>query len=105
MMENIVRFRAYIVVKKSVAMPHARPEDGALDTQASLVVLSKGVKFGHPKNDPVRVVFVLTSTDGHQHLTALDTFRRMIGTEDALTCLKQMKDREVCKQWIAEMEQ
>ncbi len=105
MMENIERFRAYVVVKKSVAMPHARPEDGALDTQASLVVLSKGVKFGHPKNDPVRVVFILTATDGHQHLAALDTFRRMIGTDDALAYLKQVKDREVCKRWIAELEQ
>lgn len=105
MLENIERFRAYVVVKKSVAMPHARPEDGALDTQASLVLLSKGVKFGHSKNDPVRVVFVLTSIDGHQHLRALNTFRKMIATEDALTYLKQMKDREVCKQWIAELEQ
>lgn len=105
MLENIERFRAYVVVKKYVAMPHARPEDGALDTQASLVVLSKGVKFGHPKNDPVRIVFILTATDGLQHLTALETFRKMIGTDDALSYLKQVKDREVCKAWIAELEQ
>lgn len=105
MMENIERFRAYVVVKKFVAMPHARPEDGALSTQASLVVLSKGVKFGHPKNDPVRVVFILTAVDPTQHLQALETFRKMIGTEEALLRLKQMQSQEECRQWIKELEE
>lgn len=104
MMENIERFRAYVVVKKFVAMPHARPEDGALDLQASLVVLEKGIKFGHPKNDPVRVVFILTAIDATQHLQALEIFRKMIGTEEALNRLKQMKTQEECQQWIKTLE-
>jgi transcriptional antiterminator/mannitol/fructose-specific phosphotransferase system IIA component (Ntr-type) len=105
MLENIERFRAYVVIKKFVAMPHARPEDGALDLQASLVVLDKGVKFGHPKNDPVRIVFILTAIDPQQHLQALDTFRKMIATDEALKRLKQMQSKEACRQWIMELEE
>jgi len=105
MLENIERYRAYVVVKKFVAMPHARPEDGALDVQASLLVLKKGIMFGHPKNDPVRIVFILTAVDATQHLQALETFRKMIGSEESVNHLKRMQSREECHRWIKAIEE
>ena len=105
MLENIERYRAYVVVRKFVAMPHARPEDGALDVQASLLVLKKGVIFGHPKNDPVRIVFILTAIDALQHLHALETFRKMISSEESLNRLKRMQTQKECQQWIKSLEE
>jgi mannitol/fructose-specific phosphotransferase system IIA component (Ntr-type) len=52
-------------------MPHARPEEGALDIGLSIVTLKEPVVFGHPKNDPVKIVVGLCAIDHQSHLKAL----------------------------------
>ena len=51
----------YYVVAPGVAMPHARPEDGVMETGFSLVTLSEPVSFGHEDNDPVDIVLCLAA--------------------------------------------
>ncbi|KHJ67265.1 hypothetical protein QU24_15145 [Pantoea rodasii] len=51
----------YFVILPGVAMPHARPEAGALKTGCSLVILKQPVVFGHEDHDPVQVVFTMAA--------------------------------------------
>jgi ascorbate PTS system EIIA or EIIAB component len=51
----------YYVIAPGIAMPHARPEDGVLETGFSLVTLASPVEFGNEENDPVDVVLCLSA--------------------------------------------
>ncbi|AWF37789.1 phosphoenolpyruvate-dependent sugar phosphotransferase system, EIIA 2 family protein [Klebsiella oxytoca] len=60
----------YFVIAPGLALPHARPEQGAIKAQISAIRLREPLAFGHAENDPVRVVLGLsaTSSDAHIHL-------------------------------------
>ena len=67
----------YYVLAPHIAMPHARPEEGALQNVLSLVVIKEGVEFGSSENDPVNIVLLLAAQNGHQHIemiTAISDF-------------------------------
>ena len=53
----------YIVITKHVALPHARPEAGALESAIGIATLKHPVKFGNKDNDPVKYLFCLSATD------------------------------------------
>lgn len=53
----------YYVLAPGIAMPHARPESGALATGFSLMTLAKPVAFGHETNDPVDIVLCISAKD------------------------------------------
>ena len=61
----------YFVIAPGIAIAHARPEDGSLGSAVSLVTLKKPVVFGCVANDPVSVVFGLSSYSGEEHIQAL----------------------------------
>lgn len=71
MLKNVEVNGTYIVISPGIAMPHARPEEGALDIGLSIVTLKNPVVFGHPKNDPVKIVVGLCAIDHQSHLKAL----------------------------------
>lgn len=61
----------YSVIAPGVAMPHARPEDGVIQTGFSLVTLEKPVAFGNAENDPVDILLAFSASDKDRHITAL----------------------------------
>ena len=65
------QYRSYIAILPHVALPHARPCDGVIAPGFSFVTLKDGVAFGHPENDPVRLVVGLAAGAGMQHANAL----------------------------------
>ncbi|ALX47795.1 PTS sugar transporter subunit IIA [Lentibacillus amyloliquefaciens] len=66
----------YFVLAPSIAIPHARPEDGVKEASVSLIQLKNPVTFGHQSNDPVQLVFGLGASSSDEHLTLL---RRLTG--------------------------
>ena len=52
----------YIVIAPRVALPHARPESGALRPALGVVTLASPVPFGSAENDPVKFLFPLSAT-------------------------------------------
>lgn len=84
----------YIVIAPRIAMPHARPEDGALETGLSFVKLSTPIEFGHPDHDPVHLVFGLAAVDKKMHISALQTLAEMLSTEILLEELMQAESVE-----------
>jgi len=57
---------AYYLLEKGFAMPHARPEQGAIKTGFSLVVLKTPVEFSNEENDPVRIVLTVAGKDNKE---------------------------------------
>jgi PTS system ascorbate-specific IIA component len=73
--DAIIRFTReygpYYVIAPGLAMPHARPEDGVLETCFSLVTLKEPVEFGNKNNDPVDVLIFLSAVDNTSHIEAI----------------------------------
>jgi Transcriptional antiterminator len=67
--ENIVKLGSYMVLFPYIAMPHARPEDGALHSGFSIVVLKAPIPFG--SNTKVRIIITLSAADYETHIQAL----------------------------------
>lgn len=78
---------AYIVIAPHVALPHASPGSGALRSGICFCVLRKPVKFGHCENDPVHLLFGLSSHDGNSHINNLAEVAEFLGYEDNVTDL------------------
>lgn len=60
---NVKKYGLYFAMAPGVAMPHARPEQGALETGFALVTLAKPVKFKSKECDPIHALFFLAAKD------------------------------------------
>lgn len=80
----------YIVIAPHVALPHARPECGALESAVGVVTLKEPVEFGSA-NDPVRYLFPLSATDDDGHLGALQSLVEILSDADFFAQLDRAK--------------
>lgn len=71
MIDSVKQYGPYIVLLPHLAMPHARPDQGALRTAISIMTLARPVAFGHPENDPVSYILCLSAADDSSHLEAM----------------------------------
>lgn len=69
MIENVIKMGAYIVISNDIALPHARPEDGAKQTAISLLKLKNRVRFTEDKS--VNVILALASSSNENHINTL----------------------------------
>lgn len=58
----------YIVLAPGLAMPHSRPEDGAIKTAFGLTTLSEPVNFN---GELVSVLVTLASSDSNNHIEGI----------------------------------
>ena len=72
----------YIVITEHVALPHARPESGALESAVGIVTLKEPVEFGSSDNDPVKYLFPLSAKDNDSHLGALQSLVELLSDPD-----------------------
>ena len=82
MLRTVREMGAYIVIAPGLAMPHARPEDGARRVGTVILTLAEPVAFGNPDYDPVRVVVFLCAVDKVQHLKVLSDLMVLFEDED-----------------------
>jgi PTS system ascorbate-specific IIA component len=61
----------YIVISPGLALAHARPGGAVLRDGLAVVTLAEPVTFGHPYNDPVRVVLGLAIAEVGTHLDTI----------------------------------
>lgn len=57
----------YIVIAPGIAMPHARPEEGALALGYGIVTLKNPVTFKDPDNDPVELLIFMAAPSVKEH--------------------------------------
>lgn len=73
----------YYILAPGVAMPHARPECGALKTGMSLTLLKQGVYF--PGNDePIKLLIGLSAADADSHIAAIQALSELLCEEEIL---------------------
>ncbi|MBM7504114.1 PTS sugar transporter subunit IIA [Agromyces aurantiacus] len=71
MIEVLEEFGAYIVIAPGLALAHARPGPDVLRSGLAVVTLAEPVAFGHPHNDPVRVVVGLAVSNAEEHVASV----------------------------------
>lgn len=72
----------YYVVGPGIAMPHARPEEGANKLGISLTLVQQGVNFDSEGNDPVKLLFVLAATDSNSHIGIITALAGLFDTPE-----------------------
>jgi PTS system ascorbate-specific IIA component len=80
------------VLAPGIAMPHARPEEGAHALGLSLLNLPHGVKFNSEDNDPVYTVVMLAAPDKHSHIELISELAELFSNEEAMQKIHQAKD-------------
>ncbi|MGP4080699.1 PTS sugar transporter subunit IIA [Pseudalkalibacillus sp. R45] len=94
MMDSYKKNGPYFVLAPNIALPHARPEDGAKESAVSLIRLKKPISFGHASNDPVQLVFALSATSSDQHLIVLQKLMKLLGNPDNVSSLIRLNSKK-----------
>lgn len=77
----------YYVIGPGIAMPHARPEEGANRIALALTVIPDGVVFHAEENDPVKLLIVLAATDSDSHIGVISQLAALFDNENDLATL------------------
>ncbi|MCK8608626.1 PTS sugar transporter subunit IIA [Agromyces sp. C10] len=77
-------FGAYIVIAPGLALAHARPGPDVVRNGLAVVTLAEPVPFGHPHNDPVRVVVGLAVTGADEHVASVAGLANVFNERSAI---------------------
>lgn len=94
------RLGPYYVLAPGLAMPHARPEEGALGLGLSLLKLHRGVRFGSEENDPVDLLIMLAAPDRHSHIELISALAALFSSDEDMRLLHQARTVEEIKNII-----
>ncbi|MEO7720481.1 MAG: PTS sugar transporter subunit IIA [Pseudolysinimonas sp.] len=89
MIRMIEEHGPYVVIAPGLALAHARPGPEVLGDGLAVVTLSTPVDFGHPHNDPVRVVLALAVHSPEQHLRMVAELANLFNDSDAVERLAE----------------
>lgn len=92
-------FGSIIVLDDGIAMPHARPEKGALKTAFSVVIAKKPLIFHHEEFDPVNVIIAITATDSDNHIYLIQVVADLI-ERNIVDFVKNNTDKKIILQFI-----
>lgn len=101
MIRTVRELGPYIVIAPGIALPHARPEEGALREGYALVTLAQPLNFGNPDNDPVQVVIAFCAPDASTHLESLRFLAGHLGRADFVPRLLAARTPQEVLSWLA----
>ena len=81
MLSALEEFGPYIVLAPGVALTHARPSPAVHGVAFSILTLDPPVAFGHPVNDPVRLLVGMAAPDDESHIEALRQLAELLGED------------------------
>ena len=90
----------YYVLAPGLAMPHARPEEGAKGLGLSLLKLKQGVSFGAGEFDPVDVIIMLAAPDKNSHIEMISSLAELFSSDADMAELHQANTLEEIKTLI-----
>ncbi|MDC7225153.1 MAG: PTS sugar transporter subunit IIA [Spirochaetales bacterium] len=83
----------YIVIAPGIAMPHARPEEGALSLGYGIVTLKMPVSFKDPDNDPISLLIFMAAPSVKEHNEeAVSQIADLCDDEDAVEAMIKASD-------------
>ncbi|MBP3088043.1 PTS sugar transporter [Corynebacterium sp. sy017] len=101
MIDNVTENGPYIVIAPGIAFAHARSSDAVIRSCLSFVRLRTPITFGHPKNDPVHIVFALAAADSHAHIDAMRSLATLLSTKSTRQALSQAQTPEQIAEILA----
>lgn len=85
---------SYIIVAPSIALPHARPEQGVVKSQIAITLFRNEVQFD--KEDSTAQLFVtLGAADSDSHLNALMTISEILQDEEKVEQILQSENEDI----------
>ena len=87
----------YYVLAPGIAMPHARPEEGAKSLGLSLLSVKQDVLFYSADNDPVNLIVMLSAPDSHSHIELISHLAEFFSDDDAVKKIHQANTIEEIK--------
>lgn len=81
---SVEKLGPYIVIAPSLAMPHARPENGVVRTAFALVTLKEPVFFDGEES-PIDVLITLAGSTSDQHMEGLMEVTQVLDDEESET--------------------
>lgn len=90
---NVEKLGAYFLLAPGVAMPHARPEQGIIDTQISLTLFREPVRF-IGKEEDTSLFITLAAADNEKHIDAMSAIAAALADETKIDKLCNAKDAE-----------
>lgn len=103
MVQTVKRIGAYIVISKGIALPHSRSGKDAKKVGISFLRLKEPVCFGHKENDPVDLVFALSSIDSSSHLRALQDLSNLLSFKENVSKLRKIKSADEVMKMVDEV--
>lgn len=94
MIENVKEMGPYIVIFPGIAMPHARPEIGALGIGVSIVTLKEAVTFENGKNNPVKIIISLAAINETSHMRALQELMNVMESDNFVNRICRLNSKE-----------
>lgn len=101
MIQGVIENGPYIVLTKHVALPHARPEAGAIESAIGIATLATPIEFGSEANDPVKYLFCLSAKDNMEHLNALAELAGLFEDEAFFKLLDHAQDAKEIMDYIS----
>ncbi|ELI6426328.1 PTS sugar transporter subunit IIA [Vibrio harveyi] len=74
----------YICIAPNLALPHARPENGVIQTAFALVTLEEPIYF-EGEDEPVDVLITLAGSSSDEHMEGLMEVTQVLDDEDSET--------------------
>ena len=91
---GVEKLGPYILIAPSIALPHARPEQGVLKSQIAVTLFRNEVQFD--KEDSTAQLFVtLAAADSNSHLDALMTISEILQDEEKVEQILKSDDAEM----------
>ncbi|WP_300003843.1 PTS sugar transporter subunit IIA [uncultured Cedecea sp.] len=92
--ENTLSWGPYYLIAPGVALPHARPEQGANHNQITVTTLSTPVEFGHEDCDPVWLLLCVSAIDANEHIKIIQKISQLIDSPEILITLREAQTDE-----------
>ncbi len=101
---RIKEYGPFIDLGYGIALPHARPEEGANKIGISMLFCEKPVYLPGEKKHPIKIFIGLSVIDSRMHLRALATLTSMLSNEKKLNKLIELKSSMEVMKLIKEFE-
>ena len=89
--ENLEKLGPYIMIADEIAMPHARPEQGAIETQIGITLFREGVRFDG-KETTARLFVTLAAKDSDSHVDALVKISELLSDDETVEAILEASD-------------
>ena len=89
--ENVEKLGPYIMIADEIAMPHARPDQGAIETQIGITLFREGVRFDG-KETTARLFVTLAAKDSDSHVDALVKISELLSDDETVEAILEASD-------------